>query len=86
MNHFWPVTCGGGSAGGCAVSGKVFSSLFPFFRMKIFSSVLGYCCEDALLIWTSLETVDLRTSQHMEDIDVLIRLGSLVTSLSDQVN
>lgn len=48
MNHFWPVTCGGRSAGGCAVSGKVFSSLFPFFRMKIFSSILGYCCEDAL--------------------------------------
>lgn len=47
MNHFWPVTCGGKSAGWCAVSGKIFSSLDPLFRVKLFFN-LWLLCEHAL--------------------------------------
>ena len=79
-NHFWPVTYWGISAGG-----KVFFSLYPFSRMKIFSSTFGYCvgmlCIE--LMWTFLETINLRTSQHSEDIDIQKSLRSLVTSLSE---
>lgn len=71
------------------VQENLFSSSCLFFRMEIFSSILPYCCMRMICIdltWISLKTINLWTSKHKEDTDLLMRLGSPMTLLSHQVN